>query len=402
MNADTARELVDAATSGAAASMGSRRTSSTHEFYRYPARFRPELARAIIAAFTQPGDLVIDPFVGGGTTLVESRLSGRVAIGNDVNQLATFVARVKCTLYSEATLSSVARWANTILHRINLQMSAAPADKWVDGGYLRNVDGPDLWRLRKFIALARSQSDVMATQPERDFVRCALLRTAQWALDMRESLPAVPEFRDGFSSNIRGMINAARDYSRSARRIDRRIETKHSRRTVIINGRAQDLPRNSRVIEYGAPTLVLTSPPYPGVYVNYHRWKLYGRRETPVPYWIAQQLDGKGLAYYTMSARVQKHLSSYFAELQAAFVAIASLCDRNTTIAQVVGFSEPQTQVARYLETMKAAGFREVVFGRCATADDGRLWRDVPGRRWWTKGRAEATAREVVLFHRVR
>ena len=42
----------------------------THNFYRYPARFSPLFAREVIRAFSRPGDLVFDPFMGGGTTLV--------------------------------------------------------------------------------------------------------------------------------------------------------------------------------------------------------------------------------------------------------------------------------------------------------------------------------------------
>src|SRR5947209_2346116 len=45
----------------------------THDFYKYPARFSPIFARAAIELFTRPGDLVLDPHVGGGTTLVEAR-----------------------------------------------------------------------------------------------------------------------------------------------------------------------------------------------------------------------------------------------------------------------------------------------------------------------------------------
>jgi DNA modification methylase len=52
----------------------------THNFYRYPARFSPKLARAAIEAFTEPGDLVLDPFVGGGTTLVETMVLRRLRI----------------------------------------------------------------------------------------------------------------------------------------------------------------------------------------------------------------------------------------------------------------------------------------------------------------------------------
>ena len=42
----------------------------THNFYRYPARFSPKLVRAAIHAFTKPGDLVLDPFLGSDTTAV--------------------------------------------------------------------------------------------------------------------------------------------------------------------------------------------------------------------------------------------------------------------------------------------------------------------------------------------
>lgn len=70
MDFRAASQLVEAVMSRAPASLGPRRTTSTHEFYRYPARFTPEVARAAIDAFTEPGELVLDPFVGGGTTLV--------------------------------------------------------------------------------------------------------------------------------------------------------------------------------------------------------------------------------------------------------------------------------------------------------------------------------------------
>ena len=76
----------------------------THNFYRYPARFSPKLVRATIEAFTEPGDLVLDPFVGGGTTLVEAMVLGRHAVGSDISSLAIFVSEVKTTIYSEDEL----------------------------------------------------------------------------------------------------------------------------------------------------------------------------------------------------------------------------------------------------------------------------------------------------------
>src|SRR5438105_2739753 len=92
-------------------SMGSRRTSSVHEFYRYPARFSPSFARAVIDAFSDRGQLVLDPFVGGGTTVVEARLAGRVAIGSDLNTLAAFVSRTKAVVQSDVGLQNLRKWA---------------------------------------------------------------------------------------------------------------------------------------------------------------------------------------------------------------------------------------------------------------------------------------------------
>ncbi|MBI2814866.1 MAG: site-specific DNA-methyltransferase [Opitutae bacterium] len=53
----------------------------------YRACFKPQLPRFFIERLTQPGDLVYDPFMGRGTTLVEGALLGRHIAGCDVNPL---------------------------------------------------------------------------------------------------------------------------------------------------------------------------------------------------------------------------------------------------------------------------------------------------------------------------
>ena len=69
----------------------SRVSGLTRNFYRYPARFSPKFVRAAIEIFSKPGDLVLDPFMGGGTTVVEALALGRKAIGTDISSLAVFV-----------------------------------------------------------------------------------------------------------------------------------------------------------------------------------------------------------------------------------------------------------------------------------------------------------------------
>lgn len=64
-----------------------RAANNLHEV-SYRACFKPQLPRFFIDRLTQPGDLVLDPFMGRGTTLVESALSGRRAAGADINPLS--------------------------------------------------------------------------------------------------------------------------------------------------------------------------------------------------------------------------------------------------------------------------------------------------------------------------
>lgn len=67
----------------------------THGYHRYPAKFIPHLVRRIIRRYSKLGDMVLDSFGGCGTTLVESKLSGRESIGLDVNEVAVLIAKAK-------------------------------------------------------------------------------------------------------------------------------------------------------------------------------------------------------------------------------------------------------------------------------------------------------------------
>ncbi len=139
--------------------------------------------------------------------------------------------------------------------------------------------------------------------------------------------------------------------------------------------------------------------------MNYHRWKVRGRKESPAPYLIANSLDGQGINHYTMSARNKDSLRKYFEKLESAYRGIAAMMGSGTVLVQVVGFSDTSDQLPRYLASMESVGLKEVKFDQLATDDDGRLWRDVPSRRWWVAARentatAPATGRETVLVHR--
>jgi hypothetical protein len=72
--------------------------SSAHPIHRMMARlgsFPPSLARYLILGYSRRGDIVLDPFCGKGTTLVEAIIEGRTAIGSDVAPDAVAVSRAK-------------------------------------------------------------------------------------------------------------------------------------------------------------------------------------------------------------------------------------------------------------------------------------------------------------------
>ncbi len=60
---------------------------SIHEI-SYRACYKPQLPKFFIERLTRENDVVYDPFLGRGTTLIEANLLGRKVIGNDVNPLS--------------------------------------------------------------------------------------------------------------------------------------------------------------------------------------------------------------------------------------------------------------------------------------------------------------------------
>jgi hypothetical protein len=74
-----------------------RQAANLHEI-SYRACFKPQLPHFFISRFTNPGDVVYDPFSGRGTTAIEAALNGRQVIVNDINPLTTHFTRPRLDL----------------------------------------------------------------------------------------------------------------------------------------------------------------------------------------------------------------------------------------------------------------------------------------------------------------
>lgn len=371
----------------------------THNFYRYPARFSPKFVRAVIEAFSMPGDLVLDPFMGGGTTLVEALATGRHAMGSDISSLAAFVSAAKTTIYSDGELATLSGWVLRAISDVDMHRPEGMVSESHDARYFRHLSRSSTWRLRKAIAQLLTSITTLSTAKLETFARCVVLRTSQWALDGRKKLPSITEFRTMFVTFAQEMIEGAREF--------RSAVTTGCRSTPPIvqclTRPTAGLEREPLFKEFPKPRLIVTSPPYPGVHVLYHRWQVDGGKETPAPFWVANKLDGSGAAYYTMGDRGAAKLRPYFKQLRESLHSIAAVCDQETTIVQVVAFSEPRWQLPRYLAAAESAGLSEFRLSSLKAERDERLWRTVPNRKWYADQRgATSGSHEVVLFHRKR
>ena len=362
----------------------------THRFYRYPARFSPLFARAAIAEFSNPGDVVLDPYMGGGTSMVEAALAGRRGIGSDLNELALFVARVKTTRLTVLQRSAVAEWADAVVPELSYVGSHDGLAGINCPKRTHNLSLPRARPIKKIIGLALCELHSLPGSAAQAFARCAILNAGQWALNGRKRATPLREFRLKLQAIVHEMLAGEAEFSA--------LVTRHDR-PQLLQSNAADLPL---VIKTQSVDLVVTSPPYPGIHMLYHRWQVDGRRESPAPYWIAACNDGQGASFYNFADRRQGTADSYFIESLRTLHGIRSVMRTGAFFVQLIAFSQPIEQLPRYLDNMDRAGFEEVrLDDEAGRKRHRRIWRAVPGRRWHAhlKGKLNSS-REVVLVHR--
>ena len=79
----------------------------SHSFFKYPAKFIPQIPSWAIDNFTNEGDIILDCFAGSGTTLVEASLKNRECLGVDFDEISKLLSRVKTTSLSKRELQII-------------------------------------------------------------------------------------------------------------------------------------------------------------------------------------------------------------------------------------------------------------------------------------------------------
>jgi hypothetical protein len=356
----------------------------THNIYRYPARFSPQFVRATLETFSNTGDLVLDPFLGGGTSAVEALAAGRRFAGFDLNPLAILLTRAKTTPLSTRDRASLRQWFEQSFEIVSPGVPADPRLRNAPASIVEALSGP--------VAAAGS----LESDRQRDAARAVLLGVAQWAIDGRSTPAQAAQLRSAAGDHLQRLLNGLEAFKTMAKTTGARPSELPLRR-VLRTSRAMTAANHRGLNRLaGRVRLVVTSPPYPGVHVLYHRWQVLGRTETPLPYWIADLKDGLGPKHYTMGGRSIVGQEAYFDQMRDTWGAIRRLLRSDAVIVQLVAFSDPELQIAEYMSMMADAGYEPAA--DLEPTDN----RTVPNRRWYHRIEPDRIqSKEALMVHRV-
>jgi DNA modification methylase len=289
---------------------GQRQADNLHEV-SYRACFKPQVPRFFIERLTAPGDVVYDPFMGRGTTLLEGALLGRVPYGNDINPLSRILIKPRL---NPPSLSAIAKrlgeieWGRegepvredllVFYHLETLREISALKAHLVAKAAAGTLDGVDEWI--RMVAINRLTGHSpgffsVYTLPPNQAV------AIKSQIKINEKRKQIPPRRDVPKLILKKSRGLLKDFtSETAKTLG--AVAKRALLTTAVAAKTSEIPSNS-------VSLVVTSPPFLDV-VNYalDNW---------LRCWFAG-IDPQSVAI-TMSAKVrdwQSEMTAVFTELQ--------------------------------------------------------------------------------------
>ncbi len=280
---------------------------STHLIHTYPAKLLPHIPHIFLnnKIFSKKGDLILDPFCGSGTVLLEALLSGKNAAGIDSNPLARLITRVKTRKYDCFELRK-------ILNQIKLDFNS------IDSEEIPNVVNIDHWffkeiksSLGKLFWIIKRIED----QKNRDFFLLCLSNCVKKVslADPRVSVPVRLRYdrykddhplREKTRQRIENLkeLNVLDKFYQIASENIARFEKLDFENHLY----AEIIGKDARKIKYvldDSIDLILTSPPYGGA-------QKYIRASSLNLGWIGK-LENNSLASFERDSIGREHFSTY-------------------------------------------------------------------------------------------
>jgi len=275
--ADGPRELAEGLVAGLrAASIDHEVAESlTHPFHSYPARLHPATARVlidIIASNVRERALLVDPFCGSGTSLVEARYAGLRAVGSDLNPLAVLVARAKT-------------WTSPVKRRHKLRdVGHEISGHVLAAGKAARRSGAEPGRIRKPIGFDPNARNRRLAAWFAPHVRRELELIALTIDDLREDDPELADILLACLSGILYKVSS-RTSDTDGTWVDRNVARGAAARNFVMRvellcaglddlaaaGGPPDVYEHDvrtlhEIVPDGSADAILTSPPYAGTY----------------------------------------------------------------------------------------------------------------------------------------
>jgi len=233
----------------------------------YPAKFIGDIPRTLLDILPIPeGTLVLDPFVGSGTTLVEAQRRGLPCVGIDLNPIACLISRVKTAAEPPNLRETVAEVvAAARVNKTPDRRDIPNLDHWFKGevqtavaALLEEIRKVDIESTRDVLNLCLSSILVRVSNQDSDTRYAAVDKAITWEGVFGAFIAAAVKLKVAMSSRTWELPRA------------------HVFNKNTLDVHPADLP--------GPVGLVVTSPPYPNAYEYwlYHKYRMWWLGYDPI------------------------------------------------------------------------------------------------------------------------
>ncbi|MBI3739136.1 MAG: site-specific DNA-methyltransferase [Chloroflexi bacterium] len=259
------------------------RTKHVHRLHPYLGKFIPQLVEIFLRKYFTPGQTVLDPFSGSGTTLVQANELGVNVVGYDISAFNVLLARAKTKHYD---LRGVRREIVDILDKTRqaTEPDAFQPTLWGMNGNGKtkdlssNSDYLRQWFAPQALRELLTYRDLVPDYNDQDILRVILSRSARSArltthfdLDFPKAPQAEPYWCYKHSRMCAPTTDAYQFLKRYSLDTIRRLEEFAARRT---NATVAVHHEDSRKVDIPEADGVITSPPYVGL-IDYHEQHRY-------------------------------------------------------------------------------------------------------------------------------
>jgi DNA modification methylase len=333
---------------------GSQSESPFSALHWYPARFASQLPATLIGLLSDPGQVVVDPFAGSGTTLVESQRLCRRSIGIDLNPVACAIAKAKTLPIPASKISCIAQALrqDAISRVADLRSDAVTAPptvqtKWYTATVRRNLG--QLWDL---VHAYRGSQRALAQAAFSAVLLPVCRETRHWGYVCDNSSPIDNHAGDVLGRYCEVLDKLAAAYQeRDAEIVARRGSLDQIERSNVICGDARkELDR----LDPCSVDLVVTSPPYFGVsdYIKAQRLSME---------WF--EYDIEPLRQNEIGARSKRHrltaVADYTTEIVQVFDGVRRCLKPDAACVVIIGESATRESVhGAILTTLQKVGLK--------------------------------------------